>query len=138
MSRRIPFAIAVVLLAALAAQAFASGGGKITTRLTIEFDRNVDQDVIFGKVRSKEHACEADRTVKLHHRTVKYDQDSTVIDRPRTNSKGKWTFKPKPNSNGDRFATPGYYHVKVSDKKISTGHGEIVCKGRSSSALLVG
>ena len=138
MIRRVAIALMVVVLGALAGQSFAGGAKKYPTRPTIKVERAHDHDVISGKLRSKSHECEANRKVKLRHRGVKDEAKASVIARPRTNGKGKWTFKPKSNQNGDRFATPGYYHVKAGEKRISTGDGEIVCKERESSSLYIG
>jgi hypothetical protein len=76
--------------------------------------------------------------VKLKHRNVTQEKGSQVMAKLRTNGKGKWKFRPKRNENGDRYVTPGYYTLKVGQKKVSTGSGEVTCRSRNSSSLFVG
>jgi hypothetical protein len=136
--RRSALVLSLALLAAFGGQAVADDTKKFPTRPTIQIERETSEDLLFGKVRSKHHACEAKRKVKLRHRGIKDNAESSIVARPKTNGKGKWTFRPKRNQNGDRYVTPGYYHVKVGEKRISTGDGEIICKERESSSLFVG
>jgi hypothetical protein len=111
---------------------------KFHVRPTIKLKRTAEKDQFTGTLRSKERGCEANRKVKLHHRNVTQQGKSGVIATVKTNSKGKWTFVPKKNPNGIRYATPGTYTAKVGQKKVSTGHGEVVCRSKNSSGLLVG
>lgn len=142
MIRRASTALLVAAVSVFLAQAPASGGGgggsKFPTRVSIKIERDTGQDVFVGKVRSKHRACESNRPVKLKHRAVKWQEKATIVARPRTGGDGKWTFKAKKNTNGENYATPGYYHVRVGEKKIGTGDGEIVCKEKYSSPLYIG
>jgi len=136
-TRAVAIVASVALAGSLAGEAIAEQT-KFHVRPTIEVKRKTGVDKFSGKLRSKEHACEADRRVKLHHRNVTQEAKSGVIAKLRTNGKGKWTFKPKRGADGNRYATPGNYEVRVGDKKVSTGSGEITCRRKSSSSLLVG
>lgn len=137
MIRRTAIALVAAILGVFAAQAVAEQQ-KFPTRLSIAIERDPGQDVIFGKVSSKEDACKRNRTVKLLHREVKQDEKWKVIARPRTNAKGRWKFRARPNQNGDNYATPGYYHVRIEEKSIRTGDGTVVCKEKYSSPMFLG
>jgi hypothetical protein len=130
-------ALALAACGTLATPALAEQD-KFHVRPTLKLKRTVGQDTFSGKLRSKEHACEANRKVKLHHRNVTQQAKSGVIAKVKTNGKGKWKFVPKKNDDGFRYATPGNYTVKVGQKRVSTGHGEAVCRSKNSSSLLVG
>jgi hypothetical protein len=125
-------ALAVSGPAALAEQS------KFHVRPTLKLNRKAEQDTLRGKVKSKEHACEANRRVKLKHRNVTQEKGSQVMARLRTNGKGKVKYRPKRNQNGDRYLTPGYYTLKVGQKQVSTGSGAVTCRSRNSSSLFVG
>ena len=131
--RRAALAAALLMLGMLVAGAVAQT--KFPTRLTLKDDRSAAGDLISGAVRSKAHACERNRKLRLHHRAVTEQTPSTVIAKLRTNSKGKWKFRPKKNENGDRYATPGYYRAKVGEVKLDGG---ITCKERTTSSLYIG
>lgn len=133
MIRRTTIALVAAILAVFAAQAIAEQQ-KFPTRLSIDIKRKTGQDIIFGKVSSKENACKRDRRVKLLHREVKWVEKWKVIARPRTNGKGRWKFRAGPNQNGENYATPGYYHVYIGEKSVGTG----VCKEKYSSPMFTG
>ena len=129
--------LAIVAFAALATPVLAEQT-KFHVRPTLKLKRTAGQDQFSGKLRSKAQGCEANRKIKLHHRNVTQQAKSGVIAKVKTNGKGKWKFRPKKNENGDRYATPGNYEVRIGEKKVSTGDGEIVCRKKNSSSLLVG
>jgi hypothetical protein len=134
--RRTGAVLALAGVTAFAGQAIGAGGaGKYPTRTSIKIDREVGQDIIFGKLRSDHHGCAANRKVKLYHREVKWQEKASVIARPRTNGKGKWRFEARRNSNGENYATPGYYHVHAGEKRLGGG---IVCKEKFSSPIFTG
>jgi hypothetical protein len=136
MIRRAALALVVLVLALTAASAAAQT--KFPTRLTLKDERTVAGDVISGTVRSKAHSCESRRRVRLHHRAVSEEAPSTIVAKLRTDSKGNWSFTPKANQNGDRFATPGDYRVKVGEVKLRGDDGGITCKEKNSSSLFIG
>ena len=111
---------------------------KFHVRPTIKLIRKAEQDTLKGAVKSKEHACAANRRVRLKHRNVTQEKGSQLMAKLRTDGKGKWKYRPKRNQNGDRYLTPGYYTLKVGQKKVSTGSGEATCRSRNSSSLFVG
>lgn len=138
MIRRGGIALVVVALGGLVTPAIAGESRKFATQLTVQMKRDTGQDIVFGKVRSKYRGCETGRKVKLLHREVKWQEKWSVIARPRTNAQGKWMYEATKNSNGDRFVTPGYYHLRAGEKKISTGDGEVICKEKFSSPTYMG
>jgi hypothetical protein len=130
-------ALALAVSGSLATPALAEKSS-FHVRPTIKLERTTEKDTLSGKLRSKAHACEANRKVKLRHRRTSQLTGSKVVTKLRTNRKGKWEYVPRKNQNGDRFATPGNYHVKAGEKRVGTGDGTIVCHGRNSPSLLVG
>ena len=136
-ARAVAVALAIGLAGSLSASALAEQTA-FHVRPTIKLKRSVGEDKFSGKLRSKEHACEANRKVKLRHRNVSQLSNSSVIAKLRTNGKGKWTFTPKKNQNGDRYATPGNYEIRVGQTRVSTGDGTVTCRRKNSSSLFVG
>jgi hypothetical protein len=106
---------------------------------TIKLKRiDAHADRVFGKVRSEARACEQRRKVRLLHRPTTQKQRWSTIAKLRTNGKGAWSFTPERNAAGDRFATPGNWHVKVGEVRVSSGGGAVTCKEKYSSSLFVG
>lgn len=134
---RAAIVLALAMLGACAVPALAEQTMFASTP-TIKHNRSSSTDRLFGKVRSDAPACERGRKIRLLHRPVNQKQRWSVIAKLRTNGKGAWTFQPKRNSNGDRFATPGNWHVKVGEVRVSSGGGVITCKEKFSSSLFVG
>ena len=128
-------AIALAALAVPASQALAES---FHVRPTIKMKRVAGQDRLSGRVHSQARACEQGRKIKLLHRPVDQKERWSVLAKLRTNGKGKWTYLARRNVNGNRYATPGNYHVKVGETTVSAGGREILCKEKFSSSMLVG
>ncbi len=137
MIRRAAIVLVIALLGACATPALAEQTMFASTP-TIKLKRSNTSDRIFGKVRSDARACEQRRKIRLLHRPVGQEQRWSVIAKLRTNGTGAWSFTPKQNSSGDRYADPGNWHVKVGEVKVNSGGGEITCKEKYSSSLFVG
>ena len=137
MIRRAAIVFILVSLVACSVPALASQS-KFASRPSIKIERSSNSDRLFGKVRSNARACEQGRKVKLLHRTVTQEARWSVVTKLRTNGKGAWSFRPQRNQNGDRLATPGNWHVKVDEVRVSSGGGTITCKEKFSSSMFVG
>jgi hypothetical protein len=132
-------AVAIVVAAlVIPGSAAMADQAKYHVRPTIKLNRKPQVDKFKGALRSKERACVAKRKIKLHHRSVSQQSKSGVIAKFRTDGRGKWTFRPKKNENGDRYATPGTYEVRVGEARVRTGGGEVTCREKNSSSLFVG
>lgn len=135
---RAAIVLALAMLGASAVPALA-GQAEFASTPSIKLKRiSSDADRVFGKVRSNARACEQRRRIRLLHRPVGQKERWSTIAKLRTNGKGAWSFTPEPNSAGDRFATPGNWHVKVGEVRVSSGGGVITCKEKFSSSLFVG
>ena len=130
-------ALAVAALAVPGSQALAEQTN-FHVHPTIKMKRIEGQDKLSGKLSSKARACAERRKVRLLHRPVDQKERWSVLAKLRTNGNGKWTFLARKNSNGDRYATPGNYHVKVGEASVNAGGREITCKERFSSSMFVG
>ena len=132
--------VVVLALAALAVPGSQALAEKTNfhVRPSIKMKRTEGQDKLSGKLRSNANACAEGRKVKLLHRPVQQKERWSVLAKLRTNGKGKWTFLARKNPNGDRYATPGNYHVKVGEARVNTGGREITCKEKFSSSIFVG
>ncbi|HEX6116756.1 MAG TPA: hypothetical protein VFY99_06610 [Solirubrobacterales bacterium] len=134
---RATIVLAIALLGACATPALAEQTIFASTP-TIKLDRGGSADRVFGKVRSDARACEQRRKIRLLHRPVDQKQRWSVVAKMRTDGTGAWSFRPEPNSAGDRFATAGNWHVKVNEVKVNSGGGVITCKEKFSSSMFVG
>jgi hypothetical protein len=132
-------AVAALALAACGALAVpaAAEKGNYHVRPTLKVKRTAEQDTFTGKLESRARPCEANRKVKMLHRSVKQTSKWEVVATLRTNGQSKWKFVPKKNQNGLRQATPGNWHVKVGETRANFGGREITCKEKFSSSVLV-
>jgi hypothetical protein len=97
---------------------------KFNTRVTIHFDASPYGDSFFGKVKSKKHACEKNRKVKVFRRQPGPDAQFDGSDQ--SDNQGDWRI-----TNGT--AAPGNYYAKAKKKvlKNNNKHKHVCKRGRS-------
>ena len=132
-------AAAVLALAACGALAVPAAAEKSNyhVRPSIKVKRTPEKDTFTGKLESRARPCEANRKVKILHRSVKQTSKWEVVATLRTDGQSTWKFVPKKNQNGFRHATPGNWHVKAGETRASLGGRGITCKEKFSSSVLV-
>lgn len=130
--------VALSLLALGAAQANGTGDRRVGAELTISIERTPTSDRLKGRISSGADTCSDNRKIRLILARIEQTPKGEVLATLRTNGKGRWTYRPKKNQNGVRFATPGYYRTKVGQTRRQTGGGEFICKSKKSPALFVG
>ena len=130
--------LAIIAFAALAAPVLAEQT-KFHVRPTLKLNRSTGEDQFKGKLRSKEHACEANRKIKLHHRNVT-QQAKSGRDREAAHERQGQVEVPRRRRTTTATATRprATTRSEIGEKKVSTGDGEIVCRKKNSSSLLVG
>ena len=136
------------LLAATIAALAAGGAGEaiagdVHAKVTIKSKRTAGKDKIFGKVITRDHACEAKRKVRL---VVKRpNRSKNKVATVRTDGRGRWTYVPESGNapggytnEGTRYADPGDYIAKVAEVDVNSGGGRVVCAANKSSNHYVG
>ena len=114
-------AAALALVAALAGTAVANQTVKVDSKLAVA----KNGAPYSGHVKSSEHACEAQRTVKLFKMRSGPNQ---LIGEDTSNSSGAWKVLLDP-------IKPGRYQLKVLRREEGTAGTTFVCRGDRSKVF---